>query len=99
MIEQALETASLMLGTDRSRGYCLEMSEQIIGRRTAMSQKIFSLVAGVIFLVIAIMHVLRLVLKWEAIVNGRTMPMWVSWVGVLIAGCLAYEGFRLSQGP
>jgi hypothetical protein len=25
VIEQALETASLMLGTDRSRGYCLEM--------------------------------------------------------------------------
>jgi len=25
IIEQALETAALMLGTDRSRGYCLEM--------------------------------------------------------------------------
>jgi len=61
-----------------------------------MSQKTFSLVAGVIFLVIALMHVLRLVLKWEAIVNGRTMPMWVSWVGVLIAGCLAYEARGLN---
>ena len=25
MIEQALETAALMLGSDKSRGYCLEM--------------------------------------------------------------------------
>ncbi len=25
MIEQALETAARMLGSDRSRGYCLEM--------------------------------------------------------------------------
>jgi hypothetical protein len=25
VIEQAIETASLMLGTDKSRGYCLEM--------------------------------------------------------------------------
>jgi hypothetical protein len=25
VIEQALETAGLMLGSDRSRGYCLEM--------------------------------------------------------------------------
>jgi len=24
-VEQALETASLMLGSDKSRGYCLEM--------------------------------------------------------------------------
>jgi O-methyltransferase involved in polyketide biosynthesis len=25
VIEQALDTAALMLGTDKSRGYCLEM--------------------------------------------------------------------------
>ena len=25
MVEQALETAALMLGTDKSRGYCLEV--------------------------------------------------------------------------
>ncbi len=25
MIEQAIDTAALMLGTDKSRGYCLEM--------------------------------------------------------------------------
>ncbi|MGB8061428.1 MAG: hypothetical protein WCF26_06025 [Candidatus Sulfotelmatobacter sp.] len=25
VIEQAIETAALMLGSDRSRGYCLEM--------------------------------------------------------------------------
>jgi len=25
VIEQAIETAGLMLGTDKSRGYCLEM--------------------------------------------------------------------------
>ena len=25
MIEQAIETAALMLGSDKSRGYCLEM--------------------------------------------------------------------------
>ncbi len=64
-----------------------------------MSQNTFSLVAGVIFLVMAIMHVLRLVLKWEAVINGRTVPMWVNWVGVPITGYLAYEGFRLSQWP
>ena len=25
MVDQAIETAALMLGTDKSRGYCLEM--------------------------------------------------------------------------
>ena len=64
-----------------------------------MSQKTFSLVAGMIFLVVALMHVLRLTLGWHAIIASRTVPMWVSWVALLIAGLLAYEGFRLSRRP
>ncbi len=35
-----------------------------------MSQKTFSLAAGLIFLLIAVMHVLRLALKWEVVLNG-----------------------------
>jgi hypothetical protein len=41
VIEQALDTAALMLGTDKSRGYCLEMicADFMAGanRRTRMS--------------------------------------------------------------
>lgn len=64
-----------------------------------MSQKTFSLLAGLIFLVIALMHILRLIFGWHATLEGRTLPMWVSWVALLIAGYLAYEGFRLSRRP
>lgn len=28
----------------------------------------------------------------EAVVNGQTMPMWASGVGVLMPRCLGYEG-------
>ena len=62
-----------------------------------MNRETFSLVAGLIFLLIALVHVLRLALGWQAIVAGRTLPMWVSWVAFLIAGYLAYEGLRLSR--
>ena len=57
-----------------------------------MSQKTFSLVAGLIFLLIAVMHGLRLALRWEAVVNGWSVPMWVSAVALLIAAYLAFEG-------
>ena len=30
VIEQAIETAALMLGTDKSRGYCLEMQSSLL---------------------------------------------------------------------
>jgi hypothetical protein len=41
VIEQALETAGLMLGTDKSRGYCLEMicADFLAGANLAETQQ------------------------------------------------------------
>ncbi len=62
-----------------------------------MDQKTFSLVSGLIFLLIAVIHVLRLVFKWEAVLNGGAVPMWVSVVALPIAAYLAFEGLKLSR--
>ena len=62
-----------------------------------MNQKTFSLVTGLIFLLIAVIHVLRLAFKWEAVLNGWVVPMWVSAVALLIAAYLAFEGLKLSR--
>ncbi len=62
-----------------------------------MSQKTFSLVAGLIFLLIAVMHGLRLAFKWEAVLNGWPVPIWVSAVAIVIAGYLAFEGLNLGR--
>ena len=61
-----------------------------------MGQKNFSLVAGLFFLLVAVLHALRLALGWQATVDGWNLPLWVSWVGLAIAGYLAFEGLRLS---
>ena len=62
-----------------------------------MGQKTFSLVAGLIFLLIAVMHGLRLAFKWEVILNGWSVPMWVSAVAIVIAAYLAFEGLKLGR--
>ena len=62
-----------------------------------MRQKTFSLVVGLIFLLIAVMHVLRLALKWEVVLNGWSVPMWVSVVALPIAAYLAFEGLKFSR--
>ena len=59
-----------------------------------MSQKTFSLAVGLIFLLIAVMHFLRLALKWEVVLNGWSVPMWVSAVAIVIAAYLAFEGLK-----
>ena len=60
-----------------------------------MRQKTFSLVVGLVFLLIAVMHVLRLALKWEVVLNDWSVPMWVSWLALVVAGFLAFEGLKL----
>ncbi|MBI4122850.1 MAG: hypothetical protein HY458_00600 [Parcubacteria group bacterium] len=59
-----------------------------------MNQKTFSLVAGIIFLAIAVLHLTRILMGWEAIIAGWQVPVWVSWVGVVVAGYLGYKGVR-----
>jgi hypothetical protein len=51
--------------------------------------KPFTIIAIVIFALVAAVHVLRLILGWEVVVNGTVIPMWVSVAGIIIAGGLA----------
>jgi len=62
-----------------------------------MRQKTFSLVVGLIFLLIAVMHVLRLAFKWEVVLNGWSVPMCVSAIAIVITAYLAFESLKLSR--
>ncbi|MBI1997094.1 MAG: hypothetical protein HYU31_18130 [Deltaproteobacteria bacterium] len=62
-----------------------------------MNQRFFNLTVEVIFLAIAILHLLRILFAWSAVIGGWEVPAWVSWAAFVVAGYLAYEGFRLSM--
>jgi hypothetical protein len=59
-----------------------------------MSKNTFSLLSGTIFVIVAVAHALRLVLKLPVIVASWQVPMWLSAVAFVIAAYLAYEGLR-----
>ena len=46
--------------------------------------------AVVIFLVIALLQLLRVVLAWEITVNGFPIPLWASVVACVVAATLAF---------
>jgi len=48
-----------------------------------MSQKDFSLIAGVIFLIVAVFHAVRLIMGWPARIAGWDVPMWISWPALI----------------
>jgi hypothetical protein len=59
-----------------------------------MSAKHYSLLCGIIFLVLLVLHVLRLVMHVHIDVNGMPIMMQASWLGIIVAGLLAFLGLQ-----
>ncbi len=56
-------------------------------------------VAGVIFLLVSIMHLLRIILKFEVIIAGFVLPMWFSMFGFIIPLLLSLWMFQSLKAP
>ena len=72
----------------------------ILGSKLGMmahGRKTFSLVAGVIFAVVALFHLVRIFMEWTVVIGDWSIPMWVSWIALVVAGGLALLGLRLSE--
>ena len=67
------------------------------GEAGRLSRKTYMTVTAVLFLVVAIAHLLRIILGWQVEIGGLSIPFWLSWLAVLVAGVLAYFGFTLKR--
>ena len=56
--------------------------------------KPFTLVAVVVFSVVALLQLLRLLLGWEITINAITIPLWASGVAFVVAAGLAAMVWR-----
>ena len=63
-----------------------------------MDQRAYNTITAVVFLIVAVLHLLRIILGWPARIGGLDIPLWASWLALVVAGALAYFGFRLSAG-
>ena len=63
------------------------------GKTGRLNRKTYMMVTATLFLVVAIMHLLRIIFGWSVEIGGLSIPFWASWLGVLVAGALAYFGF------
>lgn len=60
-------------------------------------KKPFTTIAVGVFGMVALLHMLRLAFGWEVTIQGSVIPMWVSVLGVIIAGGLAIMLWRESR--
>ncbi len=61
-----------------------------------MDQKTFSMVAGAIFAIVALLHLLRIFMGWPVSIGSWMVPMWLSWIALVVAGGLSYFGLSLA---
>jgi hypothetical protein len=66
-----------------------ERKEQII--------KPFTTIAVIVFSLMGFIHLLRLFFKWEIIISGMILPLWISAPGFVIASGLALMLWRESR--
>ena len=61
-----------------------------------MKSRDYYLVSGCIFGFVAFMHLLRIIDQSVCILGPWHVPMYLSWLAVLGAGFLSYQGFALA---
>ena len=69
-----------------------------LGKIPVVRERTYLIIAGIIFAVVAVAHLLRLFTYGIAItVLGWSVPIWVSWIGIIVAVYLTYMSFRLAM--
>ncbi len=63
-----------------------------------MGYKNYCCVSGIVFSVVALAHLLRIINTMSIHVDDYMVPMWVSWIGLIVTAGLAAWAFRASRG-
>ncbi len=61
-----------------------------------MPVRIYTSLTATLFLIIFVLHLLRLIFSWPANFAGFDVPMWLSWVAMIVAAYISAVGFRHS---
>jgi hypothetical protein len=51
---------------------------------------------GLVFLIVTLLHLVRLAFGWNLILGTISVPLWVSWLGIIIPGYLSYSSFHFA---
>jgi hypothetical protein len=57
----------------------------------------FTLIAAIIFGIMALLHIYRLFTDFQVVLGSHVMPQWLSIVGILATGILSIGLFRESR--
>ncbi len=64
--------------------------------RTGQEQK-FHLLAGIVFTLVALLHLSRILFGWSFVLGSWAMPYWLNGLGAIVTAFLAYASFSLAK--
>ena len=66
-----------------------------VGKIPALRERTYLLVAGIVFGVVALAHLMRIFAGADLTIGSWGVPVWLSWVGVVATTYLSYMSFSL----
>lgn len=65
------------------------------GKQHSSPEKMFHRIVGVIFGIVALLHLARLFFGFDFTIGGWNFPYWLNGLGAIVAGILSYLSFKL----
>lgn len=62
-----------------------------------MTEKVFLRTTATLFALVFVVHLMRVINRWEFSIGGFGVPMWISWVAFLLAGYLSWTALKLKK--
>ncbi len=62
-----------------------------------MSTNTYLKVSGTVFILVAIVHLLRVINDWGVMVNAMPVPMWASWIALIAGSYLSLTAFKAAS--
>jgi len=63
-----------------------------------MQYKNYCIISGIFFCLVALAHALRVVYEVAVVVDSYSVPMFVSWIAIVVPLLLASWAFRIARG-
>ena len=62
-----------------------------------MTERLYLLISGSVFALVGFLHLLRIISQWSIQVEAVGIPLWISWLAIIVAIVLSAWAFRLAK--
>ncbi len=64
-----------------------------------MKNRVYMIISGCIFGIVAVLHLVRVVNGWALEIGPWSTPMWISCIGIVVPAVLCVSAVRLVTRP